>query len=283
MSGSKRIFWRVVFWLALAVFAISAGALAYFAYTYWKADADYADVASKAFPVSESSASAPLSLSDMMVDWDYLRSVNEDVVAWVYVPGTRINYPVVQGANNDKYLHTSFSQDGSFGGRGGAIFLDTLCAPDFSSGNSVMYGHHMNDGSMFAALSDDLTSQEGFNAARTVYVLTPARNFKCDLFALVRTTGSDLLAQADFATDADRVRYVQDKIDRSIVRPDGGFPSAEAVGQLFTLATCDYAQKDGRAIAFARVAETAVPGGRASGGAVDAGDASAVRSAASGE
>ncbi len=278
MSGSKRTLWRVVFWVALAVFVISAGILGYLAYTYWKADSEYNDVAERA--LDEEQVTAPgTTLADMTVDWDYLRSINSDVVAWVYVPGTRINYPVVQGVDNDEYLHKSFSQDESFGGRGGSIFLDASCAADFMGANSILYGHHMRDGSMFACLSNDLTSQEGFDGARTIYVLTPACNFRYQAFSIIRTNGSDLLAQAAFADDAQRTAYVADKISRSLTTPAEGFPDPVEVKHILTLATCDYQESDGRAVLFANLVDTASPGSSSTGGEVAADEPAAIQDA----
>lgn len=49
-----------------------------------------------------------LNLADMKVDWDELLKINPDTVGWVYIPGTKVNYPVVHTTDNDKYLHTNF-------------------------------------------------------------------------------------------------------------------------------------------------------------------------------
>ena len=83
------------------------------------------------------------------IDWKKLKKINGDIVAWIKIPGTKINYPVVQAKNNEDYLHKTFS--GKYNSSG-CIFLDSGCKNDFSSDNSIIYGHHMRNGSMFAAL-----------------------------------------------------------------------------------------------------------------------------------
>lgn len=263
-AGAKHGVWRAVFWIALAVFVCALAALGYIGYTYYHADKEYQDVASQAFDAAAADAAAgdagdATLLGDLSVDWDYLRSVNPDVVAWVYIPGTRVNYPVVQGADNEEYLHRSFSGETGFAARAGSIFMDAANASDASDANTVLYGHHMRDGSMFACLSNDLSNDGPFNDHRTVYVLTPAMNYRCTTFSLVLTNASDAIVETSFATPDTRVAYVADKESRSVVTPSDGFPDPAAVQKLFTLATCDYQESNGRAVLFAQVVDSAAP------------------------
>lgn len=271
---SKRkkgsVLWRVVFWISLVVFLGAIAALGYIGWGYYSSDKGYKDVASQALSAESSESSmvakvmqdqaepesAGLALGDLEVDWDYLRSVNPDVVAWVYMPGTRINYPVVKGTDNDQYLWTDFNRTSS---RNGSIFIDSANTGTFTDQNNVLYGHHMNDGSMFACISNVLPDPAEFNSHRTIYVLTPQLNYKCRSFSIIKTNGWDLLVQTTFKDNKERTEYVQDKIDRSVVQPDDGFPNAADVNQLFTFSTCDYAQDNGRAVMFAQAVDTAVP------------------------
>ena len=253
--------WRVVFWISLVVFLVAIGALAYIGWGYLSSDQGYKQVANDSFVVADSTKEdvveeKGLSLADLEVDWDHLRSVNPAIVAWVYMPGTRINYPVVQGKDNEEYLWVDFNLKSS---RNGSIFLDAGNNSAFTDMNNVLYGHHMNDGSMFACISNDLVNNDAFNEHRTLYVLTPQRNYKCKTFAVVVTDGWDLLVQTSFKDAEERTSYVQDKIDRSVVQPSEGMPTAADVKQLFTLSTCDYTRDNGRAVLFSQVVDTAVP------------------------
>ena len=83
------------------------------------------------------------------IDFDALRSLNPRVVGWLVVPGTSISYPIVQAADNERYLWHTFSGERN---NSGAIFLDYRNSPDFSDAHSIIYGHNMRDGSMFAPL-----------------------------------------------------------------------------------------------------------------------------------
>ena len=72
-----------------------------------------------------------------------------DVIGWIAIPGTEISYPLVQGTDSDYYLTHTWNQNSS---AVGAIFMDCRCSADFSGFNTIVYGHRMNNGSMFAAL-----------------------------------------------------------------------------------------------------------------------------------
>jgi len=82
-----------------------------------------------------------------------LRDINPDYIGWIYVPGTRISYPIVQGQDNDRYLHTTFRGEER---PAGAIFMDYRVTEKFEAHTTMIYGHNMRDGSMFAGLNDYL-------------------------------------------------------------------------------------------------------------------------------
>ena len=84
------------------------------------------------------------------IDWDALRAINPDIVAWIrFKEPSVIDYPVVQGKDNNIYLHKSFGENYI---KAGTIFVNCDNTPDFKDWNTILYGHNMNDGSMFASL-----------------------------------------------------------------------------------------------------------------------------------
>ena len=83
------------------------------------------------------------------IDFEALRKINPDVIGWLYYKDMRIDYPVVQGPDNDQYLSMLF--DRSWGGCG-TLFADCVTVAPFKQFNTIVYGHHMKDGSMFAQL-----------------------------------------------------------------------------------------------------------------------------------
>ncbi len=91
---------------------------------------------------------------------DKLKAINPDVIAWLQIDDTKINYPVVQGKDNIRYISADAVGNYSLSG---SIFLDYRDASDFSSPNNIIYGHHMAKDTMFGQL-DDYCEKEFFDA-----------------------------------------------------------------------------------------------------------------------
>lgn len=245
--------WTAVLVIAVLVLVLCLAVLGMIGYGYWHGSKVYTTIAEQAFPEKEADA-----LSAMTVDWDALLAQNPDTVAWIYMPGTSIDYPVVQGDSDEEYLKKDFTGDSGGIVHKGTIFLATDNAGDFSDENNVLYGHNMNDDTMFAHLLQ-MTDQATFDAARTFYVLTPTQNYRCSTFALdvVDSTQADLL-QYTFFGKAALQQYMDERKSDSVVSVPNDVDS-EQVSKLFTLITCgdDYAAT--RAVLFGAVVESATP------------------------
>lgn len=113
------------------------------------------------------------------VDFEALARINPDVAAWLILEGTALSYPVVQVQDNEYYLDRLF--DGSYNASG-CLFLDSRCEARFASPNSIVYGHHMKDGSMFAAL-DGYKEQEFYEAHPSLLLLTPGGDYEAQVFS----------------------------------------------------------------------------------------------------
>ncbi len=83
------------------------------------------------------------------VDFEALKKINPEIIAWIRIPDTKIDYPVVQGTDNEYYLKHTFKKTEHVAG---SIFLDKDNSPDFSNRKTILYGHNMKDGSMFQGL-----------------------------------------------------------------------------------------------------------------------------------
>lgn len=103
------------------------------------------------------------------VDFDALAAINPDIVGWIYIPGTVVNYPVVQTDDNTTYLDRLFDLSGN---GSGTIFMDMdNTAPGMLDQQTTLYGHHMYDGSMLKII-DNTTNQAEFDKIETVYYIT---------------------------------------------------------------------------------------------------------------
>ncbi|MEG0070379.1 MAG: sortase [Raoultibacter sp.] len=244
--------WRIVFGIAFIVLVLSLIGLGAIGFSYWQGQNEYKQIAQDAFP--EPTDLAQLTLADMRVDWASLQKKNPEVVGWIYVPGTSVNYPVVHTSDNEKYLLTDFSGGTGFLAKFGTIFLSAENKADFSDANNIVYGHHMNDGSMFGFIHT-LFDEKKFNQHRTIYLLTPDGNYRLSTFSLISCRDDDPLAQTSFATPADVQAYAQDKISRSSVTPSEAVDPA-GIKRIFSFVTCDNVTDEGREVLFASVVES---------------------------
>ena len=252
----RGCFWRIVFWLALVVFIGSVGTLGYLFYTYWQGQNEYEEIASRVVEVPEDGHVA--NLADLVVDWDALRAINPDIVAWVYMPGTIINYPVAhKDGDSEYYLHHNFSLgEGSFGAEFGSIMLSGENAGDFSDEVNILYGHHMRNGSMFALFAEFRDSAI-FNEHRTIYLLTPEGNYRLQTFAVEHVPMTHAsIATPNYPTDEEFTAFKDWLVEESIVTPDPDTTDTLAdATKLFGFCTCDGADNTWRYITFADVAE----------------------------
>lgn len=103
------------------------------------------------------------------VDFDALAAINPDIVGWIYIPDTVVNYPVVQTDDNTTYLDLLFDRSGN---GSGTIFMDMDdTAPGMVDQQTTIYGHHMYDGSMLKVI-DNTTDQAEFDKIQHVYYIT---------------------------------------------------------------------------------------------------------------
>ena len=197
-----------------------------------------------------------LTLDDLTVDWKRLFETNPDIVGWIYVPGTPIDYPVVKGSDDKEYLDRSF--DGSKGwlSSKGTLFVSSQNSGDLSDRNVVVFGHHMRDGSMFACL-DDWKDQAEFDSHRDMFFLTPKGNYRLRTFARFNTTGQDKLVRTSFENDDDFHAYLEDQAAKNLVKASD--VDVAKVSKSFMFSTCEYSRSDGRAVVFASVVETTNP------------------------
>ncbi len=245
--------WRVIFWLALIVLIGALVALGAIIWSYMQGQKTYEDIA-----VTADVQVQEVTFEEMTVDWDALLAVNPDLVGWIYIPGTVINYPIVQGDNDQYYLYHDFKGSEGYIATFGCIFLSAENDGTFADENNVIYGHHLNDGSMFAAIAD-FGNTDMFNEHRTVYVLTPEGNYELKTMSIVHCEADDPLAQARFESPEAYHEYLQDKYDRSVVMPSGVAP-IDDITKSFVFATCDNLASDGRWALFAYVTKSTVPG-----------------------
>ena len=162
-----------------------------------------------------------------------LRVQNPDLVGWIVVEGTNINYPIVKGPDNDYYLERSF--DGKYSASG-TIFLDYRNSKDLSENkNSILYGHNMNSGAMFHELSE-FFNRSFFNQYGTIKILTYNGVYVYDVYCVMRARVTFNYIKTDFETDEDFVSFVNSLEKKSqFTKEHNKFTGEDRV---LTLSTC---------------------------------------------
>lgn len=175
-----------------------------------------------------------------------LRITNPAYACWIYLPGTPIDYPVVHSDNNKTYLNHMF--DGTRNASG-TLFIDYRNLPNFQDPNTLVYGHHMRNGSMFGTLPH--FNKPGYAAAHPyLLVMTSQSLLLAELFAGYVTSSDDHCYDIAIS-DAEDLLHFEETAQRksSFTIPMEFSPS----DRLLTLSTCAYSFENARYILIGKL------------------------------
>lgn len=200
--------------------------------------------------ISEKTAKVDPKQFTGVVDWKALKKVNPDVQGWLYQKGTVINYPVVQGTDNDTYLHTRFDKQWS---GGGTLFVDCRMEKDFKGFNSIIYGHHMKDGSMFRSIRG-YTKEDGYyDKHKTLELATPHGNYHLVVFSAFITKATDENTYKMTYGEAEKQAYIDRAWGRSELPITKDSVDVTKNDRLVTLSTCAYDYEEARYIVMCKM------------------------------
>lgn len=167
------------------------------------------------------------------VDFEGLAAINPDIVGWIYSEDTPINYPIVQGTDNSYYLKHLYT--GEYNGAG-SIFLDSRNSSDFSDRHTIVYGHHMQNGSMFSSLTG-YKKQDYYEAHPILYLITPEKNYEIEVFAGYVASVKDDAWQITFDSEESFQAWIGRAIEKSTFSSN---ITPVATDRIITLSTCSY-------------------------------------------
>lgn len=172
-----------------------------------------------------------------------LQEANPDAAAWLTVPGTAIDFPIVQGEDNAYYLNHDLAGERS---KLGVPFLDVRCRRDFTDFNSIVYGHHISGGRMFSDL-DKFREESFFWEHAEATLITETHVYTVRLLACLITPSDSFAYHAVFLTEDDRRIFLRDVKANALWQRD--FSEAEVLsGNLLTLSTCAYEYDGARTV-----------------------------------
>ena len=182
------------------------------------------------------------------IDFDALRKVNKDIIAWIYYESTNINYPVLKCKDNDQYLH--ITPEGTWA-VGGSLFVDAVTNSPFEQFNTIVYGHHMQDGSMFGNIKK-LKEEEYARKHPQFELITPDEKYHLRICAFLNEPSDSDIYKTNF--DEEDTQGKQEYID--MIRDSASYVTGESMtpdDRLVVLSTCAYEYKDARYMVVCRM------------------------------
>lgn len=178
------------------------------------------------------------------VDWAGLKAINDDVVAWLEIPGTVISYPVYQTEDNEYYLHHNAEGATTVGGQ---VFLDALnTVPGMQDHQSILYGHHLRNGAMFQPVAS-MDNQATFDATTTVWYVTEDAAYELEPLLLYYATPDDTTVRNFVLESDDAFRsYLMDKLAIARTSRSDAAEIIAGTSHVLTLSTCNYYDGYGR-------------------------------------
>ena len=176
-----------------------------------------------------------------------LKKLNPDVKAWIQVPKTNIDYPVVQGQDDMEYINKNVYGEFELSG---AIFLSCLNKDDFSDPYNLVYGHNMKNGGMFADVAD-FTNKEYFETHQKGKLYLTDATRKIRFFACMKVTAADAKIYHPYGYHKENLKDLLDYIQANAVQYRDVNVADE--NSLIALSTCSEAETNGRVVLIGKL------------------------------
>lgn len=240
MQSKKKsgIVYKIIILILLLVIGFSLYKIGTIAYGYLQGRNAYDKIAEE--------AGAKPGKDNVRVKFDKLRKKYPDVKAWLYSKGTIINYPVAQGKDNDWYLHHTL--DGAWNGAG-TLFIDENNEKPFKDFLTIIYGHHMRDGSMFGSLVK-YRDPEYYQEHKKLRLYTPEQDYDLLVIGVCTIPSNSEMYKYDFETDAEKAEYLAwiDQLTETACEDH-----AKLDDNIVMLSTCTYEFEEARLVVYGKL------------------------------
>lgn len=231
-SGKRRgnVLSNILIAVGVALLLVAGGLFVKAQIGYKKANDYYNGIAEMAVKDSSGEDGIP------QIDFDALKKESDDIVGWIYVPGTRINYVVAQGETNNTYLR--HLPNGEYS-ENGTIFMDMDgTAPGMVDQQTTLYGHHMNDGAMFEPI-DASMDQKVFDTFKKVYYITPEMTYVLKPMFTMQVQDDYVDARrTNFDSEKAFTQYLQASLAQAKASAKDAAAEVEKADKVLTLVTC---------------------------------------------
>lgn len=171
---------------------------------------------------------------DNPIDWEKVKAMSPNIIGWIMIPGTKINYPILKGDDNEHYLTNNYADEYDVLG---SIFMDYRQSADMTDLNTFIYGHTVNPDApspKFGELNKYF-NQDYFNEHKTVFIYTPTEAFEGTVFAVSTDSVNTKSREWDFKDREAMIEYAKFMEDKSAVKSDY---DVSDISQMFTLWAC---------------------------------------------
>ena len=239
----------------MAVFLFSGWKLANSLIEYRKGEENYEAILQEVVTppaVTDQTDSSKEEDSLPKIDWSKLKSMNNDLVGWLYIPDTAIQYPIVSTNDNDYYLTHTFDKTTN---SCGSIFMDKGNKKDFTSDNTILHGHNMKNGTMFGSLRN-FEEKAYWQSHPYIWIIRENIAMKYEIFAVCMTEAANEVYTLEFASEKDFQDYIADRINGDAIFATG--VDVTTSDRILTLSTCTSDTETGRRVVQAKLVDEKV-------------------------
>lgn len=216
--------WKYIFFTALGIFVLGVVILCFY----------FVDMYSNK-PEQTNKTSSKVVLKDNPIDFDELQKQNTDIYAWIKIPNTRIDYPILQSAEDDAfYLNHNADKEYT---RYGAIYTEMKNKTDFTDPNTVVYGHNMRNGTMFRDLHK-FREAEFFSQNKYIYVYTRGHILTYEICAAYRYDNRHILNSFNFSDPKIFAEYIEFVKNPKSIIVQKREVEMDTNSKILTLSTC---------------------------------------------
>ena len=231
-ENNKNTFKKVVFWVSFAIFLVGLACILFLLFNTYLFPKEY-----KPTPVVTSNVSSESELPDNPINFSAEVLKYPDIYAWIEIPNTKINYPVVQSPTDDGY-YLSHNAEKQYT-KAGAIYSEMRNSKDFSDPNTVLYGHNLLNGTMFRDLHKFRNDETFWNENKYIYIYIPGHILTYEICSAYRYDNRHILNSFNFSIPQERIDFFSQCVNpTSLVRQVASGMSLTAGDKIITLSTC---------------------------------------------